>query len=121
MKIAGGASVAEVAFAGEELAELLHQHLGYLDLGFAFGGVGDDAAVFVAPSWDHSGKKVLSKMVNAERMLGGVACTGGTQDRRTNYPEGSKIQFRSPPTRSPIFRLKSGRLASRETLKRAGS
>lgn len=66
-------------------------------------------------------KKVLSKMANAERMLGGVACTGGMQDRRTTYPQGSKIQFRSPPTISPIFRLKSGRLASRETLKRAGS
>ena len=66
-------------------------------------------------------KKVLSKMANAERMLGGVACTGGTHDRRPNFPEGSKIQFRSPPTISHIFRMKSERLASRETAETAGS
>ena len=56
-EIAGGASFVEVAFAGEELAKLLHEHFGDFNLGLAFGGVGDDAAVFVAPSWDHSGEK----------------------------------------------------------------
>lgn len=60
-EIAGGASFVEVAFAGEELAELLHQHLGDFNPGLAFGGVGDDAAVFVAPSWDHSGEKKYSR------------------------------------------------------------
>lgn len=48
-EIARGAGVVEVAVAGEELAELLHQHFGDFDLGFALGGVGDDDAVFVAP------------------------------------------------------------------------
>ena len=53
-EVAGGARVAELAFAGEELTELLHQHLGYLDLGFAFGGVGDDDTVFISPRGHHT-------------------------------------------------------------------
>lgn len=53
-EVAGGTGVAEVAFAGEELAELLHQHLGYLDLGFALGSVGDDDAVFISPRGHHT-------------------------------------------------------------------
>ena len=56
-EIAGSAGVVEVAVAGEELAKLLHEHFGDFNLGLAFGGVGDDAAVFVALSWDHSGEK----------------------------------------------------------------
>jgi hypothetical protein len=61
--------LAEVAFAGEELAELLHEHFGDLDLGFALGGVGDDDAVFVAPRGHHA----LAKRVfeNGEGVAGG--------------------------------------------------
>ena len=68
-EIAGGAGVVEVAFAGEELAELLHEHFGDLDLGFALGGVGDDDAVFVAPRGHHA----LAKRVfeNGEGVAGG--------------------------------------------------
>lgn len=47
-EIARGAGVVEVAVAGEELAELIHQHFGDFKLGFALGGVGDDDPIFVA-------------------------------------------------------------------------
>ena len=53
-EIAGGAGVAEVAFAGEELAKLFQQHLGYFDLGFALGSVGDDDALFISPCGHHT-------------------------------------------------------------------
>ena len=68
-EIAGGAGVVEVAFTGEELAELLHEHFGDLDLGFALGGVGDDDAVFVAPR----GHQALAKrgFENGEGVAGG--------------------------------------------------
>ena len=53
---APGGGVGEAALAGEELAKLLHQHFGDLDLGCALGGIGVNDAVFVAlgghRAWD---------------------------------------------------------------------
>ena len=69
---APGGGVGEAALAGEELAELLHDHFGDLDLGFALGDVGDDDAVFVAPRGHHA----LAKRVFEE----GEGVAGGRSE-----------------------------------------
>ena len=51
-EISGREGVCEVAFAVNELLELGDQHFGDFDAGFAFGGVCNGEAVFVAPSRD---------------------------------------------------------------------